>query len=306
MCYSPIVLFVYNRPWHTLQTIEALKQNLFALESDLIIYSDAPKNKTDQLQVEEVRSYIRQIAGFKSVDVIERETNWGLANSIIDGVTHIINKYGKIIVLEDDIVTSPYFLKFMNDALTFYEREKTVWHISGWNYPIKTEGLEDTFLWRVMNCWGWATWADRWKYFERNVDKTFMEFSAVDINRLNLDGHNDSWSQLVANKDGRLNTWAIFWYTTIFRHNGLCLNPAKSFVKNIGLDGSGQNCGIQNVSNGGLCIGYPIIFTKSLLESKIHVDKIKKYLKSNSHKNLVFLFAEVFRRILSSIQRLFG
>ena len=134
---------------------------------NFLCFSDAAKNEDEVEKVNEVRRYIKAIDGFKKVTVIEREKNWGLADSIIDGVTKIINQYGKVIVLEDDLVTSLYFLKFMNEALEFYKDEKKVWHISGWNYPIESDGLEDVFFWRLMNCWGWATWADRWSYYER-------------------------------------------------------------------------------------------------------------------------------------------
>ena len=143
---SPIVLFVYNRPWHTQQTVEALQKNELAKESELFIYSDAAKSKEAEKSVNEVRKYIQTIIGFKKVIIIKREKNWGLADSIIDGVTKIVNEYGKIIVLEDDLVTSPYFLKFMNEALVFYKDKEKVWHISGWNYPIETNKLDDVFL----------------------------------------------------------------------------------------------------------------------------------------------------------------
>ena len=186
MNLAPIVLFVYNRPWHTKQTIEALQKNELAKDSELFIYSDAPKNKEAEKQVKEVRDYIKTISGFKKVTIIEREKNYGLAKNIIEGVTEIVNKYGKVIVLEDDLITSPYFLRFMNEALNFYENEEKVWHISGWNYPIDTNGLGDAFLWRLMNCWGWATWANRWKYYEKDVDKLIASFTKRDIKRFNL------------------------------------------------------------------------------------------------------------------------
>ena len=147
-------------------------------------------------KVDEVREYIDSIDGFKKVTVIKREKNWGLANSIIDGVTKIVNDYGKIIVLEDDLVTSPYFLKFMNEALDFYQEEKEVWHISGWNYPIEIDGLNDVFLWRTMNCWGWATWANRWENFEKNTGHLIKEFSKSDIKRFNIDGYQNFWIKL--------------------------------------------------------------------------------------------------------------
>jgi len=278
---SPIVLFVYNRPWHTKQTIEALQKNELAKESELFIYSDEAKNEDAQKSVDEVRKYIDKIEGFKKVTVIKREKNWGLANSIIDGVTKIVNEHGKIIVLEDDLVTSPYFLKFMNEALEFYKNEKKVWHISGWNYPVESDGLDNVFFWRVMNCWGWATWTDRWKYYEKDVDKTINEFSYDAIKRFNLDGAEDFWSQVIANKDNKINTWAIFWYATIFKENGSCLNPVQTFVENIGHDGSGVHCGSTKNYDDILNFNQNIKFTKSISESEKYVELIKNGMKKN-------------------------
>jgi hypothetical protein len=276
---APVALFVYNRPWHTRQTVEALKKNELASESELFIFSDAPKNESAIATVEEVREFIKQIEGFKNVTIIEREKNWGLADSIIDGVTNIVNKYGKIIVLEDDLVTSPYFLKYMNEALEYYKNAKKVWHISGWNYPIETAVLPDVFLWRVMNCWGWATWSDRWQFFSKDINKTIYNFSRKEIKSFNLDGVYDFWSQVKANKEGKINTWAIFWYATIFKNNGLCLNPARTFVKNIGLDGSGEHCGNNYLAiKKQLSQNSKVIMTKSIEENKVAVNKVKNYL----------------------------
>jgi len=270
--------------------VEALRKNEFVSISDLFIYSDGPRDESAKEKVDEVRAYIKTISGFKSVNIIERNTNWGLAANIINGVTEIINKYGKIIVLEDDLITSPYFLKFMNDALEFYKNYKKVWHIAGWNYPINTDGLEDIFLWRVMNCWGWATWADRWKYFEKNTDNLISNFSKEDIKRFNLEGAENFWNQIKANKERRIDTWAIYWYASIFKNNGLCLNPAVSHVINIGMDGSGQHCG-NNTNSLEIYFDnsqYPseYTFTSNFFESKQAVDKIKHYLKSKK-KNVV-------------------
>ncbi|GIT99338.1 glycosyltransferase [Sulfurovum sp. TSL1] len=277
--FAPIVLFVYNRPWHTQQTVEALKKNELAKNSELFIYSDEAKNEDARKSVDEVREYIDTINGFKKVTVIKRGKNWGLANSIIDGVTKIINEYGKIIVLEDDLVTSPYFLKFMNEALEFYKAEKKVWHISGWNYPIESDGEEDVFLWRAMNCWGWSTWDDRWKCYEKDVDQTINEFSHDDIKRFNLEGAEDFWSQVIANKDKKINTWAIFWYVTIFKKNGLCLNPVQTFVENIGHDGSGVHCGDKKNYIDILNVKSSFNFTDNIEESKKYLKLIKKTMK---------------------------
>jgi len=166
---APIALFVYNRPSHTRQTVEALQRCDLAEESDLIIYSDAPKSVEQTEAVNEVRQYIHQIDGFKTVYIVRRETNLGLAQSIIDGVSSLCEKYGRVIVLEDDLVTSPYFLQFMNDALEIYKDENQVMHISGGTYPIGSM-KEETFFLRAPFCWGWATWDRAWRHFRKNND----------------------------------------------------------------------------------------------------------------------------------------
>jgi len=162
---APIVLFVYNRPWHMRQTIEALQKNELAEVSELFIFSDGPKSEADKEKVLEVREYIKTIPGFKSVTLIKRERNIGLAQSIITGVTDVINRYGRIIVLEDDMVTSPYFLKFMNEALEFYKDAEKVVCVHGYIYPIEAK-LPETFFLRGADCWGWATWKRGWDLFD--------------------------------------------------------------------------------------------------------------------------------------------
>jgi len=277
MTHSPIVLFVYNRLNHTQQTIKSLQQNKLSKQSNLFIYSDAAATETEQENVAAVRAYIKIVTGFKSVTIVEKLDNQGLAESIISGVTEIVNEFGKVIVMEDDLVTAPYFLTFMNDALDFYEDNKKVWHISGWNYPFPDEFNDDTFLWRTMNCWGWATWADRWFYFEKNTDKLISSFSKEDINSFNLDGVHNFWSQVLANKTGKLNTWAIYWYATIFKHNGLCLNPVKSFVDNIGNDGSGTNCGSIDAYKIKLSDSNPFKFSPIIEENKLALSIIQNF-----------------------------
>lgn len=251
---APVVLFVYARPEHTRRTLQALAANLLAEQSDLFIYADAPRGESEVAQVDAVRKLVRAASGFfRSVTVIERETNYGLARNVTEGVTEVCNRYGCVIVLEDDIVTSPYFLTFMNAALDRYEGTPKVWHISGWNYPIETAGLGDAYFWQMMNCWGWATWADRWRDFSM-VKAELSNMSATDRWRFNIEGTFDFWSHLELNWAGKMNTWAIFWYATIFKHDGLALNPSTSLTDNIGHDGSGTHClpsDVYRVKTGG-------------------------------------------------------
>lgn len=277
---APITLFVYNRLEHTKKTILALQANPLAEKSDLIIYSDGPKNNSAIPHVKAVRDYLITINGFRTLKIVERENNWGLAKSVISGVTEIVNQYGKIIVLEDDIVTSPKYLNFMNSALNFYEGKEEVWHISGWTYPIEFPIQEDVFFWRGMNCWGWATWNDRWSRFEKNPNRLIESWSDKQKRHFDLHGSGVFWSQVVENASGNLNTWAIFWYATIYEHEGLCLNPRITYVENIGLDGSGENC---EASQGDifkaatLNLQDSFIWTENLTESQVAVSLIEQF-----------------------------
>ena len=277
---APIILFVYNRPEHTKKTILALQNNSLSPNSELFIYADAAKNETAQVEVDQVWEVISNVSGFKNVTIIKQERNIGLANSIISGVSEVVAKYGKIIVLEDDLVTSPHFLKYMNDALNFYSNKKEVWHVSGWNYPISDDELGDAFLWRTMNCWGWATWADRWQHFEKNTEQLIDIFSKDEISKFNLDGFENFWDQVLANKTGKINTWAIYWYATIFKNRGLCLNPTQTYVDNIGLDGSGEHCGTSYAYESQLNSNTEINFDIEIIENKVALSRIQLFYKS--------------------------
>lgn len=278
-------------------------KNDLASKSDLYIYSDAPKNSTEIESVNEVRSLIEQVAGFNKVKVIKQESNKGLASSIISGVSEVVNLYGKVIVLEDDLVTSPSFLTFMNNALDKYELEEKVWHISGWNYPIETKGLGDVFFWRTMNCWGWATWANRWESYDKNPSDVIDKFTKKSIREFNLSGKEDFWSQIIANKNGKINTWAIFWYATIFQNKGLCLNPTTTFVSNIGLDGSGENCGVNENYFSTLNEKKNLSFDVVVKENKLALERIKDFYKSIRKPFFVrvvnWLYKRVFGKIVS-------
>jgi hypothetical protein len=240
--YAPIVLFVYNRPDHTRQTLETLGANMLAKESELFIYSDSSKNQTTVENVQLVRSYIKNAKGFKSVTIIERDKNWGLANSIIDGVTSIVNQYGKIIVLEDDMVTSQYFLTYMNEALTIYENYEQVISIHGYVYPVKKK-LPDYFFLRGADCWGWATWKRGWDIFNPNAQFLLDEVKKQNLDKLfNFNNSYDYTGMLQSQIDGKISSWAIRWYASAFLAGKFTLYPGKSLVKNIGHDGSGTHC----------------------------------------------------------------
>lgn len=240
--YSPIALFVYNRIKHTRITIDALKANTDAEFSELYIFSDGNKSDRDYESVKNVRNYIKNVNGFKSVKIIERDRNYGLAESIVDGVSLLCKKYGRAIVLEDDLITSKYFLNYMNSALNEYKDEYRVMHISGYMFQVKAKDLPATFFIRPTTCWGWATWNRAWSKYSKNPVELIKSFTEEDKKEFNMENSYDYWSQVLMNANGEINTWAVFWYASVFKENGLSLHPSISMVRNIGHDGSGTNC----------------------------------------------------------------
>lgn len=245
--YAPIVLFTYNRLDHTKQTIEKLKNNYGAKQSNLYIISDGFKNHEDKEAVEQVRNYIDTTTGFKNIKIIKRKNNYGLGRNIISGISHILKNYESVIVLEDDIITSKFFLTYMNLALQKYKSEPKVMSISGYISPIKKEGLDDYFFMPWFECWGWATWKDRWAYFERTPKRLITNSEYSLIKRVNVNGSApDLWNQVIDNYKNIKYTWAIFNHISICKNEGLVLYPKYSLCKNIGFDGSGDNCDRSN------------------------------------------------------------
>jgi hypothetical protein len=276
-----------------------LAENIHASESNLFIYIDGPRTIEDYEWVDKVQEVAESVQGFYSNTVVRRNENCGLSRNIIDGVTEVVKKYGKVIVLEDDIVSSPHFLQYMNEALERYINEEKVWHIGGWNYPIDNTGLPETFFWRVMNCWGWGTWWDRWECFDKDPDRLITTWNHADIKRFNIDGAHDFWSQVLGNHSGKIDTWAIFWYATIFENRGLCLNPTKSIIKNIGHDGSGVHCGKKAPELQDTIRLFPVrSFPEKIEENNQIVDKIKKYM-FGKRRSLPFRVIKRLKRMVS-------
>lgn len=249
MLYAPIALFTYNRPDKTQRVLESLMQNKEAKDSELFIFSDGPKNEKAFEGVKANREYLhslkksfnssnRESAAFKSITIIEREKNWGLANSLIAGITDVINKYGRVIVVEDDLILSPYFLKFMNDGLEKYKDEDKVGAISGFVYPVGEE-LPNTFFLKYFNCWGWAIWKRSWDLL--NLDTKYLlrklRFRAKEFDY----GGNGAYGNLYCQKIGLVNSWWVRLYASLFLADKLTLYPNVSLISNNGIDGSGTH-----------------------------------------------------------------
>jgi hypothetical protein len=245
MTFSPIALFTYNRPYHTRKTVEALQRNKLSAQSDLFVFSDGPKEGATGSQVGEVRNYLKTINHFKTVSIIERKSNYGLSANILDGVRQIISEFGKVIVLEDDLVTSPFFLDFMNEGLRLYEQDENVISVHGYLLPVK-EKLPDSFFLRGADCLGWGTWKRGWDLFEpdgRLLLKGLIESKKT--GQFDFDNAYPYTQMLMDQIAGKTNSWAIRWYASAFLKNKYTLYPGKSLISNIGGDGSGTNNGFE-------------------------------------------------------------
>jgi hypothetical protein len=244
---APIALFVYNRPDHTRRTLSYLQKNVLAENSRLFIFSDAARIDEDKSKVAQTRQLAAEVSGFKSVKLIQREQNMGLANSIIAGVTQLVKEYGKVIVFEDDLLSSPYTLQYFNEALTRYATEDKVMHIGAYMYELKAPNLPQTFFYRAATSWGWATWARAWEHFNPDIDTLMQQFDKTTIHQFSIEKKMNFWKQMQDFKAGKNNSWAIRWYASVFLQGGLTLNPSKSLIHNIGHDGSGTHSNNEDI-----------------------------------------------------------
>ena len=242
--FAPILLFTYNRPTHTRRLVESLLRNAEAKDSHLIVYSDAPRDDAARQAVDDVRHYLHTLdEGFGQVDIVERTENWGLAKSIISGVTEQVERYGRVIVLEDDLVLSPYFLRFMNDALEAYKDNPHVGHIQACDFT-DDPALPPTFLIGWTGSWGWATWRRAWQLFNPDGRALLDELQRRGLtHRFDFDGAYPYTRMLRRQVEGKNNSWAIRWNASLFLAGVLSLNVGRSLVQNGGFDGSGTHCG---------------------------------------------------------------
>lgn len=247
---APVAVFVYNRPDHAKLTIEALQRNQYAKRTDLFIFSDGPKitgdperDRDTKSKVDSVRNFIATVNGFRQVTLVRRETNYGLARSIIAGVTEIVDRYGRIIVLEDDLITSPAFLNYMNLALERYETEKKVYSVSGYSYIRRYGAKHDAttaYFLPVICSWSWGTWKDRWARFDAEASGWERLFEDRRERRKFDFAGSVAYSNMLKEQMQRdIDSWAIRWYWSVYRNDGLTLYPLRSYVRNNGFDGSG-------------------------------------------------------------------
>lgn len=241
---APIALFVYNRPEHSRKCLEALEKNSLSKESILHIFSDGPKYNATEKElraISEVRKLITEKQWCRQTVVHTSESNRGLAASLISGITELMTTSEAVIVLEDDIVTSPDFLQFCNEGLEKYEQDERVWQISGYMFPLRSK-VPETFFLPTVACWGWATWKRAWERYEPNPEILMKSIQAGKLeDRFNLNGSYPYLPMLQDRINGRNQSWAICWYATVFLHEGLSLYPGVTRSVNIGMDESGTH-----------------------------------------------------------------
>jgi hypothetical protein len=315
---APVVLFVYNRPRHAEETLKALAENELAKDTVLYIYADGPKKEASELLLErinETRELVKRQQGFKEVHIIEADSNKGLATSVIEGVTQIVSKYGKVIVLEDDLITSKGFLKYMNDALARYDNAESVMQVSGHCFPLEAgDEKHSAFFIPFCTSWGWATWKRSWDQFDPGVkDYELLKSDKLLADKFNLDGSFNYSSMLINQMETKtIDSWAIRWWWTIFRKNGLTLFPDKSLVENIGFGGDGTHTHVSNpflLNN--FDQNYVVhLFPNDVIVNMVFFNKVKKSIRYSSTKQPLTILRNPFRafvkRVLVKLDQIFN
>ncbi len=294
--FSPIVLFAYARPEHARRTLEALAANTLADQSDLIVYADAARSERDVKTVRVVRELIRAASGFRSVTLVERDINFGLARNIIEGVSEVLRQHDRVIVLEDDMVTSPFFLTYMNEALERFANDDQVISIHGYVFPV-AGSLPEAFFLPGADCWGWATWRRGWACFNPDGAQLLRELKLRKLERaFDYEGSYPYTKMLEAQIAGTNNSWAIRWYASAFLLGKLTLYPGRSLVHNIGNDASGTHCDKSSMMDSVLS-NRPIRLDGLIVEASAPArHEIKRFFRGQSRRGI----AGWIRRLLSS------
>ncbi|MEQ8234743.1 MAG: FkbM family methyltransferase [Gammaproteobacteria bacterium] len=248
----PVALFAYNRRDHLESTVGALQRNRGASETHLTVFLDGARDAADAAGVTAAREYARTIDGFATVELREAPVNRGLARSIIDGVSELVERDGRVVVIEDDLVTAPGALDYFRFMLDRYAAQPNVFSVSAYSHPRGAMALPadypyDVYFVHRMMCWGWATWRDRWRQADWEM-ADFDDFLASPglVRAYHHQIGADSLGTLKRCVAGEKDVWACRWVYAHFKHGALCACPTTSLVDNIGLDGSGANCGTDH------------------------------------------------------------
>jgi hypothetical protein len=279
---APIVAFVFNRPAHSERMLRSLSASPEIERSPMTIYCDGPRSDRDVAAVEETRRVVRAVAPAHA-RIVERSENFGLAKSIITGVTEATRDFGRVIVAEDDLVFSPLAIGYFNAALDRYAADDRVMHIAGYMFPVRN-AVPRAFFYREATCWGWATWARAWQHFEPDSN-VILDWIAANDERRGFDVNDTMyfWEMLQQQASGRINSWAIRWYGSMYMRGGLALHPGTSFVQNDGFDGTGVHCSVTDEFVVPLATEPLSEFPSEIAESETAVNAMMDY-RLNVHR----------------------
>lgn len=273
---APVVIFAYNRPDHLRNCLESLSKNRESLETEFFVSLDGPRNPYDQAKNTECISVLSEFRSFKKLEIWRNETNLGLSRSILGGVNRIFEMYSSAIFVEDDLVVSRHFLKFMNEGLNLYELDFRVASIHGYQYPIANIFDGPIFL-RGADCWGWATWKSRWEtcsFDAKILHKRMVDLKLAEV--FDLDGTIQNTRMLLDFTDGKNDSWAIRWHAEMFLSEKYTVYPPRSLAKNVGSDGSGINSGTTNIFDTKLGNDNSWSWPTEVFESKAFRTELKK------------------------------
>lgn len=299
---APIALFVFKRPCHTLQTLTSLAANPEFIRSPLFIYCDGARDESESSDVESTRNIVRNW-NHPNKTIIEQEKNRGLANSVMAEVSELAKKFGRVIVVEDDLVVNEIFLDYLNSALERYKDIQQVMQISAYMFPVHefADKKEALFL-PFISSWGWATWDRAWRSFDAEASGwKLLLHSKVARNQFNLAESYDYSGMLLRQMNGEIDSWAIRWYWCVYRNNGLVLYPPTSLVKNMGFDGSGTHCRIDDFHKNYI----PALSSHLKLPEEIEISR-KDFLLIKSVLLVMSgsFFVRTLKRIRSNIKRI--
>ena len=284
---APIAIFAFNRPAHIARMLNSAKKNPSFSNRPIQIYCDGPKYKEQEYLIEETRQAVREHAP-PHAEIIEREENLGLARSIISGVTELCAEHGQAIVLEDDLVLSPFALDFLQRGLDRYAQEDKVMHISAYMFPAPWRPPSAPFFYREATCWGWATWKRAWDHFESDAGRLLEEIDHRGL-RPEFDIRNSMYfyTMLQKQRDGEIDSWAIRWYASMFLRRGLSLHPPQSFVENLGFDGTGVHCNTDDHFNVAVATAPVDAMPDQVVESEAAIQAMIAYRQPSSVRRRV-------------------
>jgi hypothetical protein len=311
---APVVIFAYNRPEHLRNCLDSLLINHNSDKTELFVNIDGPRNEYDQEMNIQCVSVVSEYNSFKNIEIWQNETNFGLSRSVLTGTQRIFGIYSSAIFIEDDLIVSPYFLKFMNEGLNVYNSNSKVASIHGYQYPI-TDTLECPVFLRGADCWGWATWKDRWDGCQFDAKKLLQRIQYLGLaDTFDLDKTIENTKMLSDNIDRKNDSWAIRWHAEMFLSEKYTIYPPRSLVQNMGSDGSGENSGISNIFDTKLSSEEFWNWPSEVVESQAFRSELKKLFiqvyqknKSTRVKSFIIRMISIFNnlRMVKSVKRKF-